>query len=343
MTQSLAHRSGPTSLSVPLATPEPPLTSPRARNASDGRDPEDTSDPFAPARWRELVITARDGEPLAARLYQPPPDQLPVGAVLIAPAMAVPQTFYEALARFLSARGFTTLTFDYRGTFDSLRLAEPSRALRKVDTDLVRWAELDAAAALTTLKLRTPNLPITWLGHSLGGQILGLVPNAHLVTRVVTVASGNGYWRFNAPPLKRRVWLFWYGLVPTLTPLFGYFPGRRLGLVGDLPRGVIRQWRRWCLHPDYLLGELGDGARARFAELTAPITALSFSDDEMMSKRSIETLHALYTGARVEHRHLAPREVARKRVGHFGSFKADMEAPLWEPLLLPALATSRSV
>lgn len=287
-------------------------------------------DPLAPSAFRELTLTTPDGTAIAARHYAPPRHAR--GAVFLAPAMAVPQSFYEPLARHLAARGYHALSFDYRGTG-----ASRTTPLRQVQTDILRWAEEDTGTALAALIARTPALPRTWLGHSLGGQIVPLVPNHQAVHKVVTIASGSGYWRENTPALRRKVWLLWYGFVPALTPLFGYFPGRRLGMVGDLPRGVIRQWRSWCLHPEYLVGVLGDATRQRFAAFDRRITSLAFTDDELMSERSIASLHALYTGADVRLCRVDPAQVGVRRVGHFGFFRAE-HAPLWEHLLLPELA-----
>jgi predicted alpha/beta hydrolase len=183
--------------------------------------------------------------------------------------------------------------------------------------------------------VRAAGLPITWIGHSLGGQIVPFVNGQ--VAKVITVATGSGYWRENAAPLRRKVWLFWFLAVPLATPLFGYFPGKKLGMVGDLPRGVIRQWKRWCMHPEYALGD-GEEMRARFASVTTPITALSFTDDEMMSDANTTSIHAFYTGAPKKLLRLAPRDVGVKRIGHFGFFRAEMREPLWDGLVAAELS-----
>ena len=70
----------------------------------------------------------------------------------------------------------------------------------------------------------------------------------------------------NALPTKRLVLWLWYVAVPVATALCGYFPGKRLRKVGDLPAGVIAQWRRWCLSPDYV-GSEGREARAAYASV----------------------------------------------------------------------------
>lgn len=264
-----------------------------------------------------------------ARLVVPPE---PCGTVLIAPAMGVRQDFYRPFAEWLASQGQAVLSFDYRG----MGASRPAK-LRDLKVDVLDWAREDAAAALQALRSRYPQLPLTWIGHSLGGQIAALVPGIGDVSQIVTIAAGSGYWRDNAPQLKRIVWLLWYGLVPVVTPLFGYFPGRRLGMVGDLPRGVIRQWRAWCLNPAYLLGVEDESVRAAFGALRRPVTTLSFTDDEFMSERNIDALHAFMANAPVRRLRLAPEAVNLSRIGHFGFFRSERAAALWEPYLRPLL------
>ena len=149
------------------------------------------------------------------------------------------------------------------------------------------------------------------------------------------MAAGSGYWRQNAPQLRRRVLFMWHGLVPVLTPLFGYFPGRRIGAVGDLPAGVIRQWRRWCLHPDYS-GSEGPAARQRYAAVRFPILALSISDDEMMTLPGTQSLLALYAGAPHAIERVTPADHGLARIGHLGWFHRRHQPDLW-PHTLQAL------
>jgi predicted alpha/beta hydrolase len=274
-------------------------------------------------------LAARDGRPLGARLFRPPGPAR--GAALLVNAMGVGQGYYAPLAAWLAGEGFLVATFDYRGVGRSR-----AGSLREERADVLDWARLDAAAALEALAAEAAGLPLTWVGHSLGGQILPFVDHGRLA-RAVTIATGSGYWRENTPALRRVSWLLWFVAVPLALPLFGYFPGRRLGMVGDLPRGVMAQWRRWCLDPDYLVGVVGPEARAAFAAVEVPITALSFEDDEYMSWRNTESLHAFYAGTSV--RHLRPGREEAGPVGHFGFFRAGREA-LWRRLLLPELATA---
>ncbi len=182
---------------------------------------------------------------------------------------------------------------------------------------------------IETLKVRLPDRPLFVVGHSLGGQLIGMIPNRDLIDGVVMVASGSGYWRDTAQNTPRTSLLMFHLLVPPLTALFGYFPGKTLRVIGNLPRGVIGQWRRWCLHPEYMIGVEGDSVRADFATLKTPMLLLSFTDDELMSAVSTESLHRFYANASIEHQRIAPSDLGVVRIGHFGFFRRHSEQTLW--------------
>lgn len=313
--------------SAELASPSPPASAAPTGPSLASATP-----------YTDLVVTAGDAERLAARLFRVPEGTMARGAVLICGAMGVPQRFYEPLATWLAARGFVVLTFDYRGM--GLSRSGPLRAVR---ANIETWAEIDTRAALLALAARADGLPISWVGHSLGGQIVPFLPEPlrreHRVEKIVTVATGSGYWRENSPELRRRVWLFWFGAVPLTTPLLGYFPGKRLGMVGDLPRGVIEQWRRWCLDPSYAVGAEGERVRTLFSAVETPMTSLSFTDDEMMSDRNIASIHGFFTQANPKMVRLSPGDVGADKIGHFGFFRRE-RAGLWGSHLLPELASA---
>lgn len=275
-----------------------------------------------------ISFRASDGFELKGHVYGDPATAR--AGLLIAPAMGVEQRYYADFAQWMAAQGWLVLSFDYRGMGAS-RPAGMRGSLKGLEADIRTWAERDASAALDELdrRLGGAERPIHWLGHSLGGQILGLLPNRERVSRAITVGTGSGYWRENAAGLRRYVWWLWYVIVPLSLPLFGYFPGRRLRKVGDLPRGVMAQWRRWCLDRDYMMGEGGAALRAQYAALRAPMLSLAFTDDEFMSHRNTESLHGFYAGARPELRRIAPADVGVRRIGHFGFFRKHFEASLW--------------
>lgn len=255
-------------------------------------------------------------------------------SVLIVGAMGVRQDFYAPFARHLAMQGFAVTAFDYRGMGYSR-----NGSLRDLDADILTWAEHDVPTMLKEARRLNPDKPLYMVAHSLGGQILGLVPGREQVDAMFTVASGTGYYKHNKS-MPLRVRFLWYFAMPFYTWLFGYFPGKKLKKVGDLPRGVALQWTRWCKHPDYIVDDQGLPMREGHANLNMPIFGLSFEDDEFIPKPAIDQLHGFYRNARVERRHMEPREVGARRIGHFGFFSESFGDRLWP--LASAWLTQRS-
>ena len=266
---------------------------------------------------------------LALRVYEP------AGAarasVVIGGAMGVRQSFYEAFARWMAQQGFRVTTFDYRGHGDSLH-----GAMRDVNADLFDWAQ-DYEAVISAAKAALPVQPLYLLGHSLGAQLPGLLRKPGQVDGLLSVAAGSGYWRDNAPKLRRVVPYFWWVLVPLATRLCGYFPGRALKKVGDLPSGVILQWRRWCLHPTYSVGAEGAAVAQSYGAVRFPVLALSMADDELMTLRGTHNLVNLYANTERRVESISPAELKVRRIGHFGFFRDQFRQSLW-PRAVAALA-----
>ena len=266
---------------------------------------------------------------LALRVYEP------AGAarasVVIGGAMGVRQSVYEAFARWMAQQGFRGTPFDYRGHGDSLH-----GAMRDVKADLFDWAQ-DYEAVISAAKAALPMQPLYLLGHSLGAQLPGLLRKPGQVDGLLSVAAGSGYWRDNAPKLRRVVPYFWWVLVPLATRLCGYFPGRALKKVGDLPSGVILQWRRWCLHPAYSVGAEGAAVAQSYGAVRFPVLALSMADDELMTLRGTHNLVNLYANTERRVESISPAELKVRRIGHFGFFRDQFRQSLW-PRAVAALA-----
>jgi len=261
-----------------------------------------------------MMLTAKDGYQLSATLYGEGSKK----SVLILPATGVPQGYYARFAAWLAEQGFRVLTFDYRGIGKSLR-----GDVRAVHARMRDWALLDAAAAMDYLDSSS----IRIVGHSFGGQALGLLPAPERIASALIVGSQSGYWR-NWPPLGRAwMWPVTHFLLPGLATLHGYFPGSRFGFGEDLPRGVAIEWASWCRNPTYLVGALGvEDAYARFA---APLRAYAFSDDPFGPLPAVKKLLELYPASRSEVRHLKPADLGVKSIGHFGFFREPFRGTLW--------------
>jgi predicted alpha/beta hydrolase len=177
------------------------------------------------------------------------------------------------------------------------------------------WAERDLAGMISWAAGRSARTRLYALGHSFGGQAVGLAPNADRLEALVTVGAQSGYWGHWPSPQRYGYAMLWYAGMPILSRLLGYFPSRRLGLGEDLPRGVALQWARWYRRPEYL----GDyGGHQSFDAL---LLAISFSDDRFAPRAAVEALHTQDGSANLVYRHLTPGDAGTDRVGHFGFFR----------------------
>ena len=253
------------------------------------------------------------------------------GVCVIAPATGVAQYLYDDFAVWLTRQGYQVVTFDYDGIGLSV-----DRHVKYSRSDKLSWAKYDCPAVLDFVKQQYPQQPITWIGHSVGAHMLGFMDDTSAIDHAITVGAGTGTWWYNAPPTKRIAWFLWYFLVPATVPVMGYFPGDKLKIMCDLPKGVIMQWRRWCLKKEYAIGYEGDWLRQRFAAVTTPITALAFTDDDMMSMKNVKMLHRFFCNAPQQLVTISPADVNQKRIGHIGWHKKRYQQ-LWQQYFLPAL------
>jgi predicted alpha/beta hydrolase len=273
--------------------------------------------PLAEPEGRSQAVRAADGYALAASVYEP--RRPPLGTVVVASATGVRRSYYAAFASWLAARGRRVVTFDYRGIGGSR-----PEDIAHFDASLLDWAERDLQAVL---QFASEAGQVDVVTHSVGGQMLGLVPDPSAVRRVVMVGSQSGDLRLWPTAFDRaRYRALWYAVVPGIAGTLGYLPGA-LGIGEDLPGGVAREWARWCRTPGYMVGGRdGDKRREAYRRLAVPILAFGFEDDAYAPPSTVDALLALYEKASIRRRHVARREA---RVGHFGFFRERFRATFW--------------
>lgn len=276
-----------------------------------------------------VAITCRDGYRLHGHLWSPEDAQAPLhGTVIINPATGVLERYYHAYAQFLVRHGFAVLTYDYRG----IGLSRPP-ALRQCNIRWRDWGERDFDAAVRWVHGRWAG-PISVVGHSIGGVLPGFAEAAPLVDRILTVGAQFAYHRDYAPAQRLRMSAKWHLVMPLVTAVIGYFPGRRLGWLEDLPAGVAYEWsfRRADMAASYPAADRA-GILARFAAVTAPILAIGTTDDEFGTPAAVRRGLSYYTGSRRIQVQLRPDAVGVPAVGHFGLFHARRSGSFWPATL----------
>lgn len=264
----------------------------------------------------DTTITATDGFQLAATEFGDVSQAR--RAVLIAPATGVKRRLYRPFAEFLASEGFIAVTWDWRGIGDS----RPA-SLRGFEATMREWGERDLASVISWASARYEGAQLMAVGHSYGGQSIGLAPNRERVSALVTVGAQSGYYGHWPAPRRYMYSALWRIAVPLTTHIAGYFPARFCGLGEDLPRGVALQWARWCRTPSYL----GDWSGHR--AFKAPILAIGFMDDAFAPPAAIDALHAHYGSRKQQRWSIAADELGAKEIGHFGFFRKGVTPTLW--------------
>jgi predicted alpha/beta hydrolase len=239
------------------------------------------------------------------------PGGAPRACALIGGAMAVRARFYAPFARHLAEQGIAALTFDYRG----IGVSRPKGSLKGFTAYLHDWGEKDLAGAADLLAQRFPGLPLHFVGHSAGAQLMGLVDAP--IASALFVAAGTAYWKAYAGFSRAFMGAFWYVLLPAVTAAVGYLPMRALGQGDDVPVGVAREWAAWGKDPRYVFSYAEPRGGLGYTRYAGPLRGLSFADDTYAPRSAMESLLSLYTRARkelIEGANGAP-------VGHFGFFK----------------------
>ena len=292
-----------------------PLISP---NIADGATNIDT--------YSLSIMTDRN-QALAATVYRP--KEGTTTAIMIAPATGIKRHFYHSFALYLAESGFGVLTFDNEGIGESL-----STNLPKCDASLISWGRHDMPAVLDALQDEFPEASYHLIGHSAGGQLIGLMPNYQAITSVFNVACSSGRIKNMGMPYKLKAMGFMDAFIPFTNLTLGYTPSDKIGMGEPLPRGVARQWREWCNGAGYIKTAFGKSIHTHFYDaLSMPALWLGFSDDDIANSENMDDMIRVFTNMPVEKRFFNPEDFGLNQIGHMRYFssKTNAKAPeLWQ-------------
>jgi predicted alpha/beta hydrolase len=278
---------------------------------------------------RPVAIPCSDGVMLGGHFWKATGGECG-GTVIVNPATGVLARYYGRYAAFLAAHGFDVWTYDYRGIGES-RPAD----LRRCGYRWRDWGEKDFEAVLRLAGARAGEAPLLVVGHSIGGFLPGLAESAPAIDRMLTVGAQYAYWPDYAPRHRTRLFLKWHVAMPLITAACGYFPGKRLGWLEDLPAGVADEWsfRGARMERSHPRAERRKILR-RFAAVTAPILAVTVSDDDFATPRAVRRALDYYRNAAKCEALLTPADLGMDAVGHFGLFHDRHASGFWLDTLM---------
>jgi len=268
------------------------------------------------------TLSCADGQPLVINEFLSDSAR---GTIIIAGAIGVSQSFYHKFASYLSEQGYNALTFDYRGTGENR--VKAASALKLSD-----WGAQDIEAVIQQAK--TLNLPVYLIGHSMGGQLLGLAPSAAELEKIVMVASSAPHWTRWSFPHSFKMLLVSRVIFPLVSRLTKDFPTKTFGLGNiTIPSGLFSQWARWMTKSDYLIDPKFQLNTEQYQALNQPTLALGFSDDDLAPEANIHHLMTLMPQLQSEVRIIEPQQTSSTAIGHTGFFRDKFKTDLWQPAL----------
>ena len=259
-------------------------------------------------------IRAKDGTRILQTLFLP--EILNNTVIIIGASAHVRQDFYAEFASFLAENNYTVVTFDYRG----IGLSRNTPA-KDAEATLRQWGKLDLDAIILSAKNQFPSFEIIYLGHQVGGEIIGLVPAFQYIHRILLVASGLPYW--SSWTLKKR--LYFLGL-RFLGPILGH----ALRPLSNVPLGVIRELGESNSKKQGLLDSF---AQRNMDQFYGSMLAYGFKDDSITSEDAVKALLDRFPNANKKYRAVSTTEYPVNQAGHLSFFSPELATVFWQEVL----------
>jgi predicted alpha/beta hydrolase len=271
---------------------------------------------------RSETIRTKDGKSINARIYVPKQEAQKL--IVIAPSAEETQDNYYDFAQFLIKENIAVITFDFRGTGSSA-----PKDLRGFKANLENWAQLDLDAVLRQAKNIFPKQELIFIGHGIGGEIVGLAAASQFISRMLLVSCGLSCTRLRR--VREKIWIGTMKKVVKFTSwIYGYFPGKGLKVLNNLPKGVMDEWIQWCDNENGLFDDFTD---YNYRKLQVPILVFSFTDDWRSQANGVAALLKHFTSACIQWYHIKPKQLRVRKIGHSGFFKLGSKTGLWQLFL----------
>jgi predicted alpha/beta hydrolase len=240
--------------------------------------------------------------------------------------------FYLPFLEFLAQNGFICCLWDYRGSGESA-----PQSLKNCEFNFLDYGSKDMPAIKNYLVQRFPTLPYLIVGHSAGGQQIGFMDNLSDVKGMLGFAISTGYMPYMPLGYRLLSIYFFYIFSPIIVALTGYVKAKKFGIMENLPRNVVKEWRNWCEKPDYFFNSEFYGKTVpigNFKEYDFPIHIFWATDDPISNKKSIPAFwNNVKNKQIITLQEIQPQQYQHKKIEHFGFFKKSLQPTLWQEAL----------
>ena len=271
----------------------------------------------------DIRIRCEDQVVIAATLFTPKSEVK--GAVLLGPATGIKRQFYANFATHLAENGYGVLTFDNRGIGDSA-----SGPIKQSNITLQCWGEKDMPAAFGHLKAAFPNCKYHLVGHSAGGQLVGLMHNATELTSMFNFACSSGCLSNMKMPYRMHGYFFMNIFIPLTNALFGHTKSQWVGMGEPLPKQVGKQWNEWCNGQGYVKTAFGKTIHSHlYDELSFPSMWINAVDDPIAIDENVADMISVFKQIKSETITLKPQDHNLTEIGHMKFFSRRSKV-LWQ-------------
>jgi len=275
----------------------------------------------------QVSFSAKDGYNLVGTLFE---TSEPSSSVCVfVPGVGIPARRYSRFLRAIAAAGLPVFAADPRGIGRSRQCG-----LRGLEVSIEDWAEWDYGAAIDWVKDRYPDRALVGISHSFGSMLLAATAEGRNIRRIAMIAPHTGYWGDYSPAWRLPMLFLWHAVMPAVTAVWGYFPGSKMRLGEDLPRGIAMQWAgrlRGTFRP---AGSVADRSRSydllsNCDSVTGDVLLVQLAGDLFATPSGIARVSALMPRA---NKSIWSVGGGTPRLGHFGFFGAQA-AQHWPGLL----------
>ena len=266
---------------------------------------------------RSNTILTRDGTRIWMNCYIPGKENGRL--IVIAPDTAISHQFYHEFALFFKELQYNVITFDYRGVGESA-----PQQLKGYKATLHDWAVQDLDAVLLYVHHSFPGREIIYVGHGIGGEIVGLVPASQYINKLILISTALScdkllplFYRLKIKGMK-----FFYR---TSGKILGFIPA--IMFKERMPKGVYYEMANWCDSANGMFDYYPDN---NYRKLNIPVLVFTFTDDWLSHPNAVKELLKHFTNAVITWYHLDPKRIKIKKIGHNNFFHPRMKTALWE-------------
>lgn len=264
-----------------------------------------------------------DGKTITATVFKPKGQVK--GAILLGPATGIKRQFYANFASYLAEAGYGVVTFDNRGIGESLNCK-----VSDSDASLQCWGEKDMPAAFEHLKAVFPNTQYHLIGHSAGGQLIGLMHNAMDFSSIFNVACSSGQLSNMKSMHKLKAHFFMNAFIPLSNALFGHTKSQWFGMGEPLPKKVAKEWQTWCNGQGYVKTAFGKTIHNHlYDDITAPSLWVNAPDDDIANNENVSDMLSVFTKLDAKTLTLSAQEYDLTEIGHMKFFSRKSKV-LWQ-------------